>query len=90
MPKTGGRKKGTPNAVSKDLRSRISAFLSDNFDEAVQSWRDLSDPRDKLRLYIDLASFGIPKLQAVSVEATVAKADSVEEDLKALSEEQGQ
>lgn len=86
-PKYGGRKKGTPNAVTKDLRERIAGFLTDNWEEAVASWSKIDDPKDKLKLYIDLANFGIPKLQAVSLEATVKKEDSVEEDLRCLCEE---
>lgn len=86
-PKTGGRQKGTPNVINKDLRSRISVFLEDNWGEAVDTWKAIEDPKDKLKLYIDLVNFGVPKLQAVSLDATIKKEDSVEDDLIALSEE---
>lgn len=86
-PKTGGRKKGTPNAVTRDLRERINHFLQENWQEADEAWRALTDPKDKLRLYIDLAKFVIPSLQAVSLDATVKQEDSVEDDLKRLAEE---
>ena len=88
LPKTGGRKKGTPNAVSRDLRARISAFLDENFDTAVKAWKQLNDPKDKLKLYIDLACFGVPKLQAVQLEADIRKEGSVEDDLRQLSSEE--
>lgn len=87
--KTGGRKKGTPNVLTKDLRSRISIFLDQNWDEAVKTWRNIEDPKDKLKLYIDLVNFSVPKLQAVSVDATISKEkSSIEQDLLELSEEE--
>ena len=87
-PKTGGRKKGTPNAASAELRQRIEAFLRGNWEEAAQAWELVPDPKDKLRLYIELAKFVVPALQAVSVDATVERqGGSVEDDLKLLSGE---
>jgi hypothetical protein len=45
--------------------------------------------KDKLKLYIDLANFSVPKLQAVSLDATLKKEESsIEEDLLKLSEEE--
>lgn len=85
--KTGGRKKGTPNVLTSDLRSRISSFLSDNFDEAVKQWKDIDEPVQKVKLYTDLIKFAVPTLQAVSLDATINKEESVEETLRELSEE---
>ncbi len=85
--KTGGRKPNTPNRVKKDLRARISMFLEDNFDEAVDAWKSIQEPKEKIKLYVDLMKFGVPTLQAVSLDATISKEDSVENDLKELSEE---
>ncbi len=83
--KTGGRKKGTPNVVTRDLRERIEQFLKENWEAANDAWASIQEPKDKLRLYIDLAKFVIPSLQAVSLDATVKKEDSVEDDLKELA-----
>ena len=83
----GGRQKGTPNTIHNNLRERISVFLTDNWDEAVKAWKDIDEPKDKLKLYIDLASFGVPKLQAVQLDATINKTDSIEDDLRQLSED---
>lgn len=85
--KTGGRKKGTPNVLTSDLRSRISSFLSDNFDEAVKNWKEIEEPVQKVKLYTDLIKFAVPTLQAVSLDATIKKEDSIEDDLRMLSEE---
>lgn len=86
--KTGGRKKGTPNVLTSDLRSRISSFLSDNFDEAVKQWKAIEEPVQKVKLYTDLIKFAVPTLQAVSLDAIVNKEESVEDTLRKLSEEE--
>ncbi len=83
--KTGGRKKGTPNVVTRELRERIEQFLKENWEAANDAWVSIQEPKDKLRLYIDLAKFAIPSLQAVSLDATLKKEDSVEDDLKELA-----
>lgn len=85
-PKYGGRKAGTPNKVNRDLRTRIGDFIDGNFDEAVQSWRTM-EPRDKVRTYIDLCAFVLPKLQAVQLDANISHQSSIEDDLRTLSEE---
>ena len=43
-PKTGGRKKGTPNVISRDLRSRISIFLDSKWDDACKAWEEIQEP----------------------------------------------
>lgn len=87
QPKIGGRKKGTPNKVAKDLRERIRLFLEEKWPEAVETWESIDKPGEKLRLYIDLSRFVLPVLQSVSLDATVKKEDRVEDDLHELGEE---
>lgn len=87
QPKIGGRKKGTPNKVAKDLRERIRLFLEEKWPEAVETWESIDKPGEKLRLYIDLSRFVLPVLQSVSLDATVKKEDNAEDDLRELGEE---
>lgn len=86
LPKYGGRKKGTPNQINKDLRERISMFLDDKFEDAVKAWEKLED-KDKVKAYTELVRFSVPTLQAVALEATMKKEDNVEDDLRELAEE---
>ena len=87
LPKTGGRVAGTPNKVKYDLRQKIKDFADENFDAVIDVWRSIEDPKDKLKAYIDLCTYALPKLQAVQLDANINKASDVEDDLKALSEE---
>lgn len=81
----GGREKGTPNKVTKELRERIKGFLDDNFEEAVKTWKDIEDPKDKMKLYNELIPFAVPKMASVQVSGEVSTT-SVEDRLKELSE----
>lgn len=86
-PKTGGRAAGTPNKSTASVRQRISQFVEDNFDEAVATWKQIEDPKDKLKAYTDLCTYAVPKLQAIQLDANVSSQSSVEDDLKALSQD---
>lgn len=87
QPKTGGRKKGTPNKTNNTIRQRISQFVDENFDEAVTAWKEIDDPKDKLKAYTDLCIYAVPKLQAVQLDANITNKSSVIDDLSELSEE---
>jgi hypothetical protein len=85
--KTGGRKAGTPNKIDKSLRARISDFLDANFDQAVESWRGITEPIQKVKLYTDLIKFAVPTLQSVDLEARVNKSEPIEDRMRALDTE---
>lgn len=60
-PPAQGRKKGIPNRVTIELRQLLKAFVEDNFHEAQQLWKKIPDSDKKLRLYLDIMSYVIPK-----------------------------
>lgn len=86
-PKTGGRKPGTPNKVKNELREKIKAFAEENFEEVIAAWNCITEPKDKVKAYIDLCTYALPKLQAVQLDAHVSNVSSVEDDLRELAEE---
>jgi len=83
----GGRQKGTKNKVANPLRARIAKFLEDKWEEAEKAWESIEEPKDKVKLYIDLAAYVMPKLQSVQLEADVKSTNSVQEDLIMLSKD---
>lgn len=87
QPKTGGRVKGTPNKIKNDLRERIQNFAEENFDEVIEAWKQIQEPDKKIKAYNDICAYALPKLQAVQLDATVSRASSIEDDLRALAEE---
>ena len=64
--KTGGRTKGTPNEITKELRERVSTFLSNNWSLMESDFQQL-EPKDRLMFYEKIMSYGLPKLQSVGV-----------------------
>ena len=62
--KTGGRKKGTPNRVTSELRDRVNYLIEDNFEKVIQDIESL-EPKDRIDVFIKLLDYAIPKLQRV-------------------------
>lgn len=87
QPKTGGRQKGTPNIKSSSLRKRFQDFADENLEAVIEAWNAIDDPKDKVKAYIDICGYALPKLQAVQLDANISHASDVEEDLKRLAEE---
>ena len=69
--KVGGRKKGTPNVKTKELRDFYAAFLKQNMTEVQKLFDDLKDPKDKLSFFLAVSEFIAPKIsrQEVSQES---------------------
>lgn len=65
-----GRPKGSKNKTGGELRERIISFLSDEFENVQTSFSELQ-PREKVKLYCDLLQYGLPKLQAISLDAQI-------------------
>ena len=87
QPKTGGRQKGTPNIKSSSLRKRFQDFADENLESVIQAWNEIDDPKDKVKAYIEICAYALPKLQAVHLDANVTQVSNIEDDLKKLSEE---
>ena len=62
-----GKKRGTTNRVTAELRELIQGFLESHFDEVSRIWTKAS-PRDKLAFYRDLLPFVIPKMQNINAD----------------------
>jgi hypothetical protein len=62
-----GRKKGVPNKITQDLRESLQTFLETN-EANFQATFDQLEPKDKIRYYIDLLPFVVPKLQSTQLQ----------------------
>jgi hypothetical protein len=61
-----GKKPGTPNKVNQEIRSRINDFLDNNF-ETIQSDLMELEARERVKFYIELLQYGLPKLKQVEL-----------------------
>jgi len=88
-PKTGGRKKGTPNKVSPTLRKRYQEYMETNYDKFIAAMDDLykESPKDFVKAWNDMSNKVIPTLQSVSGELEVQeKRITIADKLKELAE----
>lgn len=69
--KTGGRKAGTPNKVTADLKRWVSDILADGRQQFVECMSQL-EPAEYVKAYSALLNYVMPKQQALSVDAQVA------------------
>lgn len=64
IPKTGGRQKGTPNRITKDVRAWLVDLISKNRRQLERDLQEL-DPKDRVMMLERLMQYVIPKKQAV-------------------------
>ena len=63
--KYGGRQKGTPNRITKELRSVLKDVLYEEI-EALQERLDTLNPKERVELLIKLMPYALPKVTSVS------------------------
>jgi hypothetical protein len=63
-----GRKAGTPNKATTEIKEAFQMLLEDNL-PTLQ--RDISslEPKERVKFMLDLASFIIPKMKAIDVKS---------------------
>ena len=63
--KHGGRQKGTPNKMTKELRSVLKDILYQEIEE-IEDRLDLLEPKERLELIIKLLPYVLPKVVSIS------------------------
>ncbi|MDG2058574.1 MAG: hypothetical protein P8J34_00270 [Flavobacteriales bacterium] len=62
--KYGGRKKGTPNRLTKELRTILKNVLYNEF-ENIEAHLDSLEPKQRIELLIKLIPFILPKVDKI-------------------------
>jgi hypothetical protein len=65
-------RKEQSNKTGMQLRETITAFLENNFERVVNDFEELTS-KERVKLYCDLLQFGLPKLQATSLDVDFEK-----------------
>ena len=63
--KYGGRQKGTPNRITKELRSLLKDIMYDEIG-ALQECLDALNPKERVELVIKLMPYILPKVNSIS------------------------
>ncbi len=70
-PKTGGRKAGTPNKVTKATRDLISKFVDDNWQGFVDDYNKIEDKEKRCTIMLQLLPFIAPKMASVEYKGEI-------------------
>ena len=63
--KYGGRKKGTPNRMTKELRVLLKDIMYQELEE-IQERFSLLEPKQRIELIIKLMPYILPKVNSIS------------------------
>lgn len=66
--KQGGRKKGTENKLSGDLRQMMTDFLNSNHSQFIEDFKGLK-PVERCKIYRHCLQVILPRLSAVNIES---------------------
>jgi len=62
-----GRKAGTPNKATKDIRDAFTLLIENNIDTLQEDLNGL-EPKQRVKLLLDMAQFVVPKLRSVDLK----------------------
>jgi len=65
--KTGGRKQGTPNKLTKELRTILKNILAKELETLPEHLEKL-ETKDRLELVTKLIPYVLPKVEPVSID----------------------
>lgn len=69
-PKTGGRKKGTPNKITSSLKEFIRNLINDNREQIIEDLRALQ-PYQRLLFVERLINYVLPKQASVDIQTQI-------------------
>lgn len=84
--KTGGRQKGTPNKTTRTMREMICMFCEDNYDDFVESYHRILNPKERCEVYLKAQQYVTPRLNAVDVDVNNNN-NSFKSELDKMAEE---
>jgi len=82
-----GRKPGTPNKFTSELRQRIESLLNDKFEQIAADFEKL-EPLERINAWTKLTDFVLPKLQRSEMEAVIHPTPENSIDTSLLTDEE--
>ena len=68
--KHGGRQKGTPNKLTKEIRTVLKDLIYKELDE-IKEHLDSLEPKQRIELVIKLIPYVLPKVESISHNTNV-------------------
>lgn len=84
-PKTGGRKKGTPNKTTADLKQWVFDFINGNLDAFIDNFKQL-DQKEQFNIMLKLLPYVLPKQTENKISMDEQLAQTVKESMEKVNE----
>ena len=65
--KAKGRPKGSSNKATSKVRESFTSLLEDNLEQLKKDFKEL-EPKDRIKLFLDLSKYVIPQLKQTDVK----------------------
>lgn len=65
--KLGGRTKGSVNKATSKVRDAYTSLLESNLEQLKEDFKEL-EPKDRIKLFLDLSKYVIPQLKQSDVK----------------------
>lgn len=75
--KTGGRKPGTPNKSSTDIKSRIASLIDSQF-ELILSDLEMLEPKERVGAYLKFIEYVLPKQREQKIDLSTLTEEEVD------------
>lgn len=86
IPKTGGRKPGTPNKISLQVRGILAETTFDYYaSEQFQEDLSMLEPKDRIQAMERFTKYVAPQLQSTTLDVAAETKKTIEDRLIALS-----
>lgn len=83
----GGRAKGTPNKTTQSMRALLARFCEEHYEDFVDTYERVLNPKERCELYLKAQSFVTPKLNAVDLDMKNTD-NSFKTELERMAEEE--
>ena len=83
--KTGGRKPGSVNKASTDIKSKIADLIDNQFD-TIQADLETLEPKDRVNAYLKFMEYVLPKQREQKIDLSTLTDEQIDDLLdKALA-----
>ena len=87
LPKTGGRKPGTPNKIGAAPREYVAELISENKERLREALKEIDNPKDFCNIMLGLMQFVLPKMASIEYKDK-DKPKTLADELDEISGEQ--
>lgn len=78
--KTGGRKPGSTNKATADIKTKIAALIEEHF-ETIKDDLEALDPKERVAAYLKFLEYVLPKQREQKIDFSTLTEEQIDEIL---------